>query len=55
MGVTADEPQRIFVVTLIPMPGVANPVLALRKVLKIALRQFRLRCVNVEEKTEQRS
>jgi hypothetical protein len=37
------------------MPGVVNPVIALRHMLKIALRQFRLRCINVEEKTEQRS
>lgn len=48
----ADQPQRIFVVTLMPMHGVVNPIIALRNVLKIALRRFRLRCINVEEKTQ---
>ena len=49
---TAEEPQRIFVVSFVAMPGVVNPIVALRGVLKIALRQFRLRCISVEEKTE---
>ena len=51
MGVTADEPQRIFVVSLVPMPG-SDPILALRGLLKVALRRFKLRCISVEEKTE---
>lgn len=47
---TAEEPQRIFVVSFVSMRG-GNPIIALRHVLKIALRQFGLRCINVEEKT----
>lgn len=47
-----SEPQRIFVVSLVAMPG-SNPTMALRGLLKIALRRFRLRCIRVEEKTEQ--
>jgi hypothetical protein len=54
MGVTADQPQRIFVVSLVAMPG-SDPILALRGLLKIALRRFKLRCISVEEKTEQHS
>jgi Fe2+ transport system protein FeoA len=51
MGVT---PQRIFVVSLVAMPG-SDPILALRGLLKIALRRFKLRCISVEEKTDQQS
>jgi len=35
-------------------PG-TDPILALRGLLKIALRRFKLRCINVEEKTEQQA
>jgi hypothetical protein len=52
MGVTAEAPQRIFVVSLVALPG-SDPILALRGLLKIALRRFKLRCISVEEKTEQ--
>jgi hypothetical protein len=51
---TAEAPQRIFVVSLVAMPG-ADPILALRGLLKIALRRFKLRCISVEEKMEQHS
>ena len=51
---TADQPQRIWMVTFEAMPGVTNPIHRLRSLLKVALRQFRLRCISVEEKTEQR-
>jgi len=49
-----DQPQRIFVVSFVAMPGV-KPIFALRGLLKVALRQFRLRCISVEEKTERQS
>jgi hypothetical protein len=48
--ITADQPQLTFVVSLVPMPG-CNPTMALRGLLKIALRRFKLRCISVEEKT----
>jgi hypothetical protein len=52
---TADQPQRIvFVVSLVAMPG-SDPIRAIRWMLKIALRRFKLRCISVEEKTEQHS
>jgi hypothetical protein len=54
MGVTADQQRIVFVVSLVAMPG-SNPILALRGLLKIALRRFKLRCISVEEKTEQHS
>jgi len=49
-----DQPQRIFVVSLVTLPG-CDPILALRGLLKIALRRFKLRCISVEEKTEHHS
>jgi hypothetical protein len=45
------EPRSVFVVSLVAMPG-CNPILALRGLLKIALRRFKLRCISVEEKPE---
>jgi hypothetical protein len=51
---TVDQPQRIFVVSLVTLPG-CDPILALRGLLKLALRRFKLRCISVEEKTEQHS
>jgi hypothetical protein len=51
---TTDQPQRIFIVSLMAMPG-SDPILALRGLLKIALRRFKLRCISVEEKTDQQS
>jgi hypothetical protein len=39
----------VFVLRLRAEPGVANPVLALRALLKTALRRFGLRCVSCVE------
>ena len=42
--------KRMFVVSLVAEPGCdPNPIHALRRLLKIALRQFRLRCIDVRE------
>jgi hypothetical protein len=40
----------VFVVALRAEPHVADPIKALRALLKTALRRFKLRCVSVEEK-----
>jgi hypothetical protein len=53
MGVTANQPQQIFVVSLVAMPG-CNPIMALRGLLKIALRRFKLRCIDVREELAQK-
>jgi hypothetical protein len=46
---TPSKPERpTFTVTLRAEPGV-NPILALRSLLKIALRRFGLRCVAAHE------
>jgi hypothetical protein len=57
-----DQPQKIFVVSLVHIgcktdahAPPSDPILALRGLLKIALRRFKLRCISVEEKTEQHS
>ena len=44
----SDQPQLVFVVSLVPMPG-CNPIIAIRGLLKIALRRFKLRCIEVRE------
>jgi hypothetical protein len=44
-------PRSVFVVSLVAMPG-CDPIHALRGLLKIALRRFKLRCISVEEKPE---
>lgn len=43
-----QQQQQVFVVSLVAMPG-CNPILALRSLLKIALRRFKLRCIDVRE------
>ena len=45
---TDDQQQRVFVVSLVAAPG-TDPILALRALLKIALRRFKLRCIDVRE------
>ena len=47
-----DRPT--FVLELRPEPGV-DPVLALRALLKVALRRFGLRCVAARENLEEQS
>ena len=44
----ADPQQRVFVVSLVPAPG-CDAIRALRALLKIALRRFKLRCIDVRE------
>ena len=54
---TAEAPQRIFVVSFVAMPGM-DPIIChqrLRGLLKIALRRFKLRCISIEEKTERQA
>lgn len=43
----------VFVVSFRCLPGVGNPTLALRSLLKIALRRFGLRCVRISEERRQ--
>lgn len=43
--------KRVFVVSLVAMPGI-DPIIALRALLKIALRRFKLRCIDVREETQ---
>lgn len=45
---TADQPERVFVLSLAAAPG-SDPIRAIRALLKIALRRFRLRCIDVHE------
>ena len=48
----SDRPSTarpIYVVRLRPEPSCANPTLALRGLLKVALRRHQLRCVSVTE------
>lgn len=42
-----------FVIILRPEPGVTDPALELRRLLKKALRNYRLRCVDIREIHEQ--
>jgi hypothetical protein len=51
--VTEPKPGsgRVFIVKLRPLPHVVNPVKALRSALKVLLRRFGLRCVEVAEIT----
>jgi len=44
-----DEPPRIFTLTLVATPG-SDPIRSLRWLLKIALRRFQLRCIDVHER-----
>ena len=43
-----DDPPRIFMLTLVAKPG-SDPIRAIRWLLKIALRRFQLRCIDVHE------
>ncbi|PWT93558.1 MAG: hypothetical protein C5B56_00545 [Proteobacteria bacterium] len=43
--------RRTFVLELRPEPGV-DPILALRALLKVALRRFGLKCVSAHESNE---
>jgi hypothetical protein len=47
----AAKARPVFVLELHAEPGV-DPILALRALLKIALRRFGLRCVSAHETTE---
>jgi hypothetical protein len=49
----SDKPGsgRVFVVTLRPLPHCADPIKALRGALKVLLRRFGLRCVELSENT----
>jgi hypothetical protein len=43
------KPATRFVVTLVPLPEVSDPVRAMRWALKALLRRFGLRCTEVRE------
>ena len=49
---TVDQPQRVFVVSLVPQRSDSDPIHALRALLKIALRRFKLRCIEVREEVK---
>jgi hypothetical protein len=40
-----------FIITLVPLPHVTHPILALRAVLKFALRRCGLRTIDAREET----
>lgn len=46
---TADQPERVFVLSLVAKPG-SDPIRAIRWLLKVALRRFQLRCIDVHER-----
>ena len=46
----AGGKDRIFVISLVAKSGSGDPILALRHLLKIALRRFQLRCIDVHER-----
>jgi hypothetical protein len=46
---TTDQPERVFVLTLAGKPG-SDPIRAIRWLLKMALRRFQLRCIDVHER-----
>jgi hypothetical protein len=49
----ADEPRKVFVVKLRPLPHVKDLIRALRFALEVLLRRFGLRCTSIsEEKTD---
>jgi hypothetical protein len=41
-----------FIITLVPLPHVSHPILALRAVLKFALRRCGLRCLDAHKEKE---
>ena len=46
--VKPPEGKRAFELTLRPLPNV-DAILSLRRILKIALRQYEMRCINIRE------
>jgi hypothetical protein len=48
MAMTAEVPERVFVLALVAKPG-SDPIRAIRWLLKIALRRFQLRCIDIRE------
>jgi hypothetical protein len=49
---SAHQQPRVFVLRLVPTPSTPDPVRSLRALLKLALRRFGLRCIDVEEIAE---
>jgi hypothetical protein len=49
-----DRSRVIYVLKLIALPHVEDPIRALRQALKVLLRRFGLRCISLEQTTEQR-
>jgi hypothetical protein len=54
MEMTTDQRDRIFMLTLVAKaspakPGSDDPIRAIRWLLKVALRRFQLRCVEMRE------
>jgi hypothetical protein len=43
---------RVFTIRLRPLPSVADPIKALRSALKVLLRRFGLRAIEVSETTD---
>jgi hypothetical protein len=43
------ERERIFTLMLVAKPGGEDPIRAIRWLLKVALRRFQLRCVEMRE------
>ena len=43
-----DQRERIFTLMLVAKPG-SDPIRAIRWLLKVALRRFQLRCVEMRE------
>jgi hypothetical protein len=52
-GTPRSKPGNIFTVKLRPLPGVANPIRALRWALKRLLRDYKLRCIPVSEERDE--
>jgi hypothetical protein len=52
-GVTKPDPKgsRVFVVKLRAVPRCSDPIRSLRGALKILLRRFGLRCIQIDETT----
>jgi hypothetical protein len=49
--VTKPAPKSVFIVKLRPLPHCTDPIKALRGALKVLLRRFGLRCIQVDETT----
>ena len=48
---TKPAPKSVFIVKLRPLPHCTDPIKALRGALKVLLRRFGLRCIQVDETT----